>query len=73
MAVPKKKTSKTRKGTRRAHLGLTPSCLSECSHCHKKSKPHHVCLNCGYYNGKEVIKIKTKIKHKNKVVEKKRS
>ncbi len=72
MAVPKKKTSKTRTKTRRAHLALKPITLSRCLHCQKPQKPHHVCLNCGYYNGKEVIKIKSKIKRKNKVVKKER-
>ena len=72
MAVPKKKTSKTRKGTRRAHLALKPPILSPCSHCKKPLKSHQACPNCGYYKGKEVIKIKTKIKHKNKVRERKR-
>jgi len=69
MAVPKKKTSKTRTRTRRAHLSLKPVALSLCSHCHQSCLPHTVCPNCGYYKNEEIIKMETKIKRKNKVIE----
>ena len=32
--------------------------LSTCSHCHQPVRPHTVCSNCGYYDGKEVIEKK---------------
>lgn len=58
MGVPKKKTSKTRTRTRRAHHALKPINLVTCTHCKSPTVPHRVCPVCGYYKNKEVIKIK---------------
>jgi large subunit ribosomal protein L32 len=55
MAVPKKKTSKQRKRTRRANWKLSLPGISECPQCHKSKLTHRVCRHCGYYNGKQVI------------------
>mgnify|MGYP006285756841 FL=1 len=54
MAVPKKRTSKTRKRKRRTHKKLSAPNLVECSNCHEKILPHHVCPDCGHYDGKKV-------------------
>jgi large subunit ribosomal protein L32 len=56
MAVPKRKTSKSRKNKRRSHEKLAPPGLTRCSHCHQLKPPHSVCPNCGYYGGREVTK-----------------
>jgi len=56
MAVPKRKTSKARKGKRRAHWKLAAPALARCSQCHQHKQPHVVCPNCGHYGGREVIK-----------------
>ena len=29
----------------------------ECPNCHEMKLPHRICPECGYYDGKEVIKI----------------
>jgi large subunit ribosomal protein L32 len=55
MPNPKRRHSKRRTSTRRAHDHLTVPILSECSHCHEKKLPHRTCPKCGYYNGREVI------------------
>jgi len=55
MAVPKKKTSKSRRDMRRAHHGLKPVSVSECPNCGEMKKPHHVCASCGHYDGREVL------------------
>lgn len=60
MAVPAKKTSKSRKNTRRAHDRLTAPNLVKCPQCSEPKKPHHVCPKCGYYKGREVITIESK-------------
>ena len=56
MAVPKRKMSKARRDQRRANWKLTAPGFVACPQCHEPKMPHHVCLECGYYDGKEVIK-----------------
>lgn len=56
MAVPKKKTSKSRKNMRRAHDALTPVNYSVCPQCKAPKLPHRVCASCGTYKGREVLK-----------------
>lgn len=52
--VPKRKTSKRRKRTRRAHDSLTPMNLVACSNCSEKIQQHVACKFCGFYKGKKV-------------------
>lgn len=54
MAVPKKKTSKSRRGMRRAHDFDTPANFVICKNCGKPVLPHHVCQFCNFYNGRNV-------------------
>ena len=57
MAQPKRRWSKERTHLRRSNWKLENKSLSECAHCHEAVEPHRVCKNCGYYNGKEVVKV----------------
>lgn len=57
MAVPKKKVSKSRRNMRRAHDSLKASVYNECPNCGELKRPHHVCSECGYYDGREVADI----------------
>ena len=62
MAVPKKRTSKRRKGMRRANDYLTFSeRVTTCSNCGADVLLHHVCETCGYYKGKKIIEGKEDI------------
>jgi large subunit ribosomal protein L32 len=54
MAVPKRKTSPSRRGMRRAHQALSTPSYSECGNCGELKRPHHVCSHCGHYDGREV-------------------
>ena len=56
MAVQKRKMSKARRDSRRANWKLAAPGLVECPQCHELKRPHHVCTECGYYDGKEVVK-----------------
>ncbi|WP_448189697.1 50S ribosomal protein L32 [Azospirillum sp. sgz301742] len=56
MAVPKKKTSKSRRNMRRSHHALTTSAYHECKNCGELKRPHHVCTSCGHYDEREVVK-----------------
>ncbi|MEI8321424.1 MAG: 50S ribosomal protein L32 [Alphaproteobacteria bacterium] len=60
MAVPKKKTSTSRRDQRRAHDFLKTSTYTECRNCGEINRPHHVCNACGHYDGKSVIKSSVK-------------
>ncbi|MCA1906975.1 MAG: 50S ribosomal protein L32 [Magnetospirillum sp.] len=55
MAVPKKKTSKSRRNMRRAHHALPSASVVECANCGEVKLPHHVCGSCGHYDGREVV------------------
>lgn len=55
MAVPKKKTSKSKKNMRRSHLALDANTCIECPNCGELVRPHHVCEACGQYNKREVL------------------
>lgn len=55
MAVPKKKTSKSKKNMRRAHDAVSAPGLSVCPQCQEPKRPHRVCASCGTYKGQEVI------------------
>jgi large subunit ribosomal protein L32 len=60
MAVPKKKTSKSRKNMRRAHDFMTPQQVNVCPSCKAPKLPHRACPSCGMYKGKEVIDLSKK-------------
>ena len=55
MAVPKRKTSKARRDSRRAHDAIGTPARSTCPQCKEPKLPHRVCPNCGTYRGREVI------------------
>jgi len=55
MAVPKRKTSPSRRNMRRAHDAIGSPAMSECPNCGEMKRPHHACPQCGYYKGREVI------------------
>lgn len=57
MAVPKKKTSKTRKNNRRSHHALTTPNIIECPECKEPRQSHRACPSCGFYNGRKVIAV----------------
>jgi len=62
MAVPKQRQNKARKGRRRAGQ-LNKNSVSgdngvKCPNCGAMILPHRVCPECGFYKGREVIKVK---------------
>jgi large subunit ribosomal protein L32 len=58
MAVPKRKTSPSRRNMRRSHHALKGKSVMECPNCGSEKRPHHVCSGCGYYDGRAAVKSK---------------
>lgn len=57
MAVPKRKVSKARRDKRRSNVWkLEAPAIQKCPQCGEYKRAHRLCSNCGYYNGREVIK-----------------
>ncbi len=54
MPNPKRRHSKRRTSTRRAHDFLKSPALAKCPNCHEMKQPHQVCPSCGHYKGKAV-------------------
>ena len=59
MAVPKRRTGRSRRDRRRANYKLAKPTVSTCGHCGAVMAPHRVCPSCGYYNGRYVTPVKT--------------
>ena len=58
MAVPKRRTSKQRRNTRRsATYKLSVPGMAACPQCHAQKLTHRVCSACGYYNGRQVMQV----------------
>ncbi|HDS15846.1 MAG TPA: 50S ribosomal protein L32 [Proteobacteria bacterium] len=57
MAVPKRRTSKTKKRQRRSHLALTVPQAGSCPNCQAITVQHRVCATCGTYKGEKIIDV----------------
>jgi large subunit ribosomal protein L32 len=59
MAVPKKKTSKSRRDKRRATHRLQAPRVNTCPQCGRPKQPHRMCPNCKTYGGREIEPLRT--------------
>ena len=55
MAVPKRKTSKSRRNKRRSHHRLIAANVVEDKKSGEYRLPHHIDLKTGIYNGKKIL------------------
>ena len=55
MAVPKRKTSKSRRNKRRSHHKITAANVIEDKKSGEYRLPHHIDLKTGTYNGKKIL------------------
>jgi large subunit ribosomal protein L32 len=58
MAVPRKKTSKSKRGKRRSHQALKPATYVEDKTSGELKRPHHIDLATGMYRGRQVLEPK---------------
>lgn len=66
MPVPKQRHTKSRRNRRRSHLSLKKKELSSCSKCGEPILSHRYCVNCGFYNGREVVDVLARLEKKEK-------
>jgi large subunit ribosomal protein L32 len=57
MPNPKRRHSKMRSSSRRAHDHLTPQTHIKCPNCGEPKIPHRSCPHCGYYKGREIVEV----------------
>ncbi len=58
MAVPKRKTSKARRDTRRnSHWKLEAPTIIPCANCGAYHLRHRACKACGMYRGRTVLNV----------------
>ena len=43
---------------RRSHHALKAPVLAVCTNCEAQHRPHHMCLSCGFYKGRQVMDLK---------------
>jgi len=58
MAVPKRKTSKARKGWRCTHQVEHVKSITHCGNCNGPLTTHQACGQCGFYKGIKVLATK---------------
>ncbi len=58
MAVPKRKTSQSKRDKRRTHYKANPVTVVACPNCKEPKLPHAVCPKCGMYRGKKYLEVK---------------
>ncbi|MFH1674031.1 MAG: 50S ribosomal protein L32 [Pseudomonadota bacterium] len=54
MAVPKRKTSKSRRDKRKSQWKTAAPGLSVCPQCNESKLPHRACPSCGTYKGRTI-------------------
>jgi large subunit ribosomal protein L32 len=58
MAVPKRRTPRSKTRTRRAsNWRLDAPARSLCPNCNAVKLPHTVCGNCGWYRGRQAVEV----------------
>ena len=57
MAVPKRKTSKSKRNQRRSHHRVSAVNIIEDKKSGEYRLSHHIALKSGYYNGKKILDL----------------
>lgn len=57
MANPKRRTSKRRRDMRRSHDALSVTATTNCPNCGAVRRPHRVCDECGFYDGRKITEV----------------
>jgi len=57
MAVPKGRTSKSRRDKRRTHQKVGAPNVIACPQCGEPKLAHHACSSCGNYKGRTAVAV----------------
>ncbi len=57
MPNPKRRHSRARRDRRRTHDSLDVMSASTCPNCGTSKLPHRVCPSCGFYRGKQSVRV----------------
>jgi large subunit ribosomal protein L32 len=57
MAVPKRRTSASKRDKRRAHDALRAPHVIACPQCGERTLRHRACAHCGTYRGRQVVEV----------------
>jgi large subunit ribosomal protein L32 len=57
MAVPKRRTSKSKRNKRRSHDAISAPTLANCPECGAAMQPHRSCPSCGRYRKRRVTGV----------------
>ncbi len=58
--VVRMRHTKGHSGNRRSHHALKNPASAVCKNCGAQHRPHHMCLECGFYNGRQVMDLAAK-------------
>lgn len=58
--VVRMRHTRSHTANRRSHHALKSPEMAVCKNCGAMHRPHHMCLACGFYNGRIVIDMKAK-------------
>jgi len=61
MAVPRKKVSRMKQGTRRSHDALVAPAYVEDKESGELRRPHHIDLKTGKYRGRQILEPKADV------------
>ena len=61
MAVPRKKVSRMKRGTRRSADALTPPVYVEDKESGERRRPHHIDLKSGRYRDRQILPPKAEV------------
>ena len=57
---------------RRSHHAISAPTLSKCANCGASHRPHHMCLDCGFYKGRQVMDLASQKKAREERMQAKR-
>lgn len=58
--VVRMRHTKGQSANRRSHHALKSPAVAVCKNCGANHRPHHMCLECGFYNGRQVMDLAAK-------------